>query len=100
MAFDRLNSTTSYTFQAGASASLKFNGTAIYFMSYGIPPPEQDTYQVTFNGKSEVHSLRVGINKTRTQFMGYRRTGLDASEEHTIIISNIAGTALNVDAFM
>lgn len=62
MTFDRFNFTTSYTFQAGASASLKFNGTAAYFMSYGTPPPEQDTYQAPFDEKSELYSLPAGIS--------------------------------------
>ncbi len=98
--FDRFNRTTSYTFQAAASASLKFNGTAVYFIGYGVPPPEQDTYQVTLDGQNEVYSLRVGVNDTRAQFMGYWRSGLDATKEHTIIITNLQGTISNVDAFM
>jgi hypothetical protein len=97
---DRFNQTTSYTFEAAASASFKFNGTAVYLISYGIPPPEKDTYQVTFDGQNGLHSLRVGVNDRRAGFMGYRRTGLDPSKEHTITITNLEGTLPNIDAFM
>jgi len=98
--FDRFSRTTSYTFQAAASASFRFNGTAVYLISYGVPPPEKDTYQVTLDGKNELHSLRVGVNDTRALFMGYSRTGLDASKEHSITITNLEDTITNVDAFM
>ena len=65
-----------------------------------VPLPEKDTYQVTLDGQNEVYSLQVGANDTRAQFMGYWRSGLDASKEHTIIITNLQGTISNVDAFM
>lgn len=82
------------------SAALKFRGAAVYFMSYGVPPLDGDIYQVTTHGRSEVQNLRVCTNDARVQFVGYWRTGLDPSKEHTITISDLAGTALNVDAFM
>ena len=100
MTYDRLNATTSYTFQANASASFKFNGTAVYFISYGVPPPEKDTYQVTLDGQNEVHSLRVGVNATRAGFKGFWRNRLDVSKEHTITITNLEGTIPNIDSFM
>jgi hypothetical protein len=97
--FDRFNLTTSYTSKS-ASASLKFNGTAIYFISLGIPSPDPATYQVTFDGQIEIHSLQLGDDDTMPQFMGYRRTGLDASKEHTITITSLESTNVNIDAFM
>ena len=55
---------------------------------------------MTFDGQNELRSLRVGVRDKRAGFMGYSRTGLDASKEHTITITNLEGTFPNIDAFM
>jgi len=81
-------------------ASFKFNGTAVYFMTYGLPLPAPDTYQVTLDGQTETRSLRVNSDSERAQFMAYSRTGLDESREHQITISNPSSVNLNIDAFM
>ena len=96
---DRFNLTTSYTGNQ-VLASFKFNGTAVYFISYGLPLPYPDRYQVTVDGQTETRSLRVNNDSERAQFMAYSRTGLDESSEHQITISNPFGVNLNVDAFM
>jgi len=96
---DRFNLTTSYTVQP-AFASIKFNGTAVYFMSYGLPLPYPDQYQVTVDGQTETGSLRVATESERAQFIAYSRTGLDASAEHQITISNPFSIPLNIDAFI
>ena len=100
LAFDRFNFTTSYRFRARASASFKLKGAAIYFTSHGILSPNSDTYQATTDEKTELQNLRIGTNSTRAQFIEYWRSGLGPSKEHTVTISNLANTALNVDAFM
>lgn len=69
-------------------------------MSYGIPLPEPDRYQVTVDGETETRSLRVLGDPERPQFMAYSRTGLDASQEHQITISNPFSIYVNIDAFM
>jgi len=81
-------------------ASIKFNGTAVYFISYGLPSPYPDKYQVTVDGQTETKSLRVNSESERAQFMAYSRTGLDASTEHQISISNPNKVPLNIDAFI
>ena len=81
-------------------ASIKFNGTAVYFISYGLPSPYSDKYQVTVDGQTETRSLRVSSDPERAQFVAYSRTGLDASTEHQITISNPNKVSLNIDAFM
>jgi len=96
---DRFNLTTSYTGQQ-ALASFKFNGTAIYFMSYGLPLPYPDTYQVTLDGQSQTRSLRVSNDSERAKFIAYSHTGLDISTEHVITISNPQMIPLNIDAFI
>jgi len=96
---DRFNLTTSYTGDQ-ALASIKFNGTAVYFISYGLPLPYPDQYQVTIDGQTETESLRVSNESERAQFMAYARTGLDASSEHQITISNPFKISLNIDAFI
>ena len=96
---DRLNSTTSVT-ATPASACMKFNGTAIYFISFGLPSPTPDGYQVVLDGQTETKSLRVKSLMPMARFMAYSRTGLDASIEHQINISNPLNTVLNIDAFM
>jgi len=96
---DRLNLTTSYTGDL-ALASIKFNGTAVYLISYGLPSPLPDKYQVTVDGQTETRSLRVSSDSERAQFMAYSRTGLDASTEHQITISNPNRVSLNIDAFI
>jgi len=95
----RFNITTSYTEQQ-AFASIKFNATAVYFMSYGLPSPYPDRFQVTVDGQTETRSLRVATEPERAQFIAYSRTGLDASREHQITISNPSSIPLNIDAFM
>ena len=99
---DRYNGSTSWqrTSDSRGSASFKFNGTAIYFMSYGKIYPEPDMYQVTVDGRNETGSLRVDHGNESAQFIAYSQTGLDASQEHQIIIKNIFGIDLNIDAFM
>jgi hypothetical protein len=97
---DRFNGTSSFTTTAGASASLKFNGTAVYFMTYGRVPPEPDAYEVTFDGQNELRSLIIDANRLRAQYIAYQKAGLDASKEHTIVISDLGTTDLNIDAFM
>ena len=69
-------------------------------MSYGHMPPEPDKYYVTVDGQTEERSLLVANDSERHQFIAYSRTGLDASQEHQIIISNPNGIDLNIDAFM
>jgi hypothetical protein len=97
---DRYNITSSFSHTAGASATLKFNGTAVYFMTYGRQPPDPDTWQVTFDGQNELQSLNVGANGIKPQFIGYQKTGLSALKEHTISVAPLGTTELNVDAFM
>jgi len=96
---ERFNLTTSYTGDL-ALASIKFNGTAVYFISYGLPSPYPDKYQVTVDGQTETKSLRVSSDSERAQFMAYSRTGLDASTEHQITITNPNKIPLNIDAFI
>ena len=79
---------------------MKFNGTAIYFISFGQPSPTPDSYQVALDGQTETKSLRVSSVVPVARFMAYSRTGLDASTEHQINISNPLNTVLNIDAFM
>ena len=69
-------------------------------MSYGLPSPYPDKYQVTFDGQTETESLRVSNESERAQFMAYSRTGLNPSMEHQITISNPFKASLNIDAFM
>ena len=99
---DRYNGSTSFlrTRDSLASASLKFNGTAIYFMSYGHTYPEPDRFNVTVDGRIETGSIRVANGNESAQFIAYSQTGLDASREHQITISNPYSIDLNVDAFM
>ena len=96
---DRFNLTTSCTKFLGF-ASIKFNGTAVYFMSYGISPPYPDSYEVTVDGKTETGNLRVPNDGQRAQFIAYWRTGLDPSMEHQVTISNPFLISLNIDAFV
>ena len=69
-------------------------------MSYGLPSPEPDRYHVTIDGQTEASGLRISNESKRAQFIAYSRTGLDASQEHQITISNPFGIPLNIDAFM
>ena len=69
-------------------------------MSYGLLSPLPDQYHVTVDGQTEARSLRVANESERALFIAYSRTGLDASQEHQITISNPYYISLNVDAFM
>jgi hypothetical protein len=97
---DRKNHTSSFLPGAGAYALLRFNGTAVYFMTYGRTPSEPDRYEVTIDGENESQSLLIGPNDNPSQFIAYKRTGMDASREHTIKITNPNNTDVNIDAFM
>jgi hypothetical protein len=78
-----------------------FNGTAVYFMTYGHLPNEETLFKVSIDGEEELRSLQIDpINGIHPQFIAYGRTGLDASRVHTIKITDPEKTDLNIDAFM
>ena len=73
---------------------------ALLFTSRPILSPDSDTNQATTDEQTELKNLKIDTNSTRTQFVGYWRSGFGPSKEHGVTISNLANTALNVDAFM
>ena len=69
-------------------------------MSYGLSLDSSNQFTVTVDDQTVTKSLGVATESERAQFIAYSRTGLDASREHQITISNPFSTNLNIDAFM
>jgi len=94
--WDRYLRTTSCTNTINATATFRFNGTGIWWMTYGLDTNDSTT--VTLDGTTHIVSLYTGIIQPQAVLWG--QNNLLLNQEHTVVVNNPFGSTVNVDAFI
>ena len=86
-----------HTTNAAASiATLKFNGTGVWF--YGAHRPEYGNYSITVDGQTVANGTTSSSTPVFDQLLG---ASLNLSMgEHTAVLSNVGGGSIDLDALI
>jgi len=81
---------------ANSTATFRFNGTGIWWMTDGLQTNESNT--VTLDGSTYNVSLYMGKRVPKAVLWG--RSNLSSDREHTVVVNNPFGSPVHVDAFI
>lgn len=93
---DRYAQTTSYSHTANSTATFRFNGTGIWWVTYGLET--NDSAIVSLDDVTHTVSLNTGTSRPQALLWGQNK--LSSRREHTVVVNNAFGSQVHVDAFI